>query len=138
MNVDLPTPGAPLIPTRSDSPARGSSASSSASASRRCSGSVDSTSVIALASARRSRSSTLRASAAGSFGIFNDSGSASALAAVRGADLAQHFLRAVGNRGARTEDAAHARLLEERVVLRRDHAADEHDDFARALLAQLG
>src|SRR6185503_1253564 len=138
MKVDLPTPGAPLMPTRSDSPLFGSSASSSAAASRRCSGKVDSTSVIALASARRSRSSTLRASAAGSLGIFKDSGSADALAAARGADRAQHFLRAIGDRCAGTEDAADAGLLEECVVLSRDDPADEHHDVAGALLAQLG
>src|SRR6185503_3619458 len=147
MKVDLPTPGAPLMPTRSDSPLFGSSASSSAAASRRCPGRVDSTSVIAFASALRSRASTPRTSAAcspacgaagGSLGMLNASGGADALAAARGADLAQHLLRAIGDRGAGTEDAADTGLLEECVVLRRDDAADEDHDVAGALLAQLG
>src|SRR5688572_4240243 len=147
MKVDLPTPGAPLMPTRNESPLLGSSASSSAPASRRCPGSVDSTSVIAFASALRSRASTPRTSAAcspacgaagGSLGMLNALRGADALAAARRADLAQHLLRAIGDRRAGTEYAADAGLLEERVVLRRDDAADEHHDFAGALLAQLG
>ena len=60
MNVDLPTPGAPLMPTRIAPPVAGSSSSSSASASSRWSARVDSTSVIARASARRSPARTAR------------------------------------------------------------------------------
>ena len=55
MNVDFPDPGEPLIPTRIDRPVAGKSASSTASARAWWSRRVDSTSVIALASARAAR-----------------------------------------------------------------------------------
>ena len=63
MNVDLPAPGVPLIPTRTAPPVAGSTASSSGDASARRSGRVDSTSVIDWASARRSPARTRSASA---------------------------------------------------------------------------
>ena len=47
MNVDLPTPGTPVIPTRRAPPERGSSRVSSSWARSRCSALVDSTRVIA-------------------------------------------------------------------------------------------
>ena len=52
MKVDLPEPGEPLIPTRIDRPVAGRSASSTRSARAWWSARVDSTSVMALASAR--------------------------------------------------------------------------------------
>ena len=55
MKVLLPTPGTPLMPSRKAPPACGSSASSSASARTRWSARVDSSSVMALAMARRWR-----------------------------------------------------------------------------------
>ena len=55
MNVDLPTPGTPEMPTRTAPPGRGrwSSAASSSRAASRCSGADDSTSVIAWETAAR-------------------------------------------------------------------------------------
>jgi hypothetical protein len=53
MKVDLPTPGTPEMPSRSERPACGSSALSTSSARARWSARVDSSSVIALAIARR-------------------------------------------------------------------------------------
>ena len=61
--VDLPTPGAPLMPMRIDSTACGSSASSTACPRGWSSRRVDSISVIAFASARRSPARTLVTSA---------------------------------------------------------------------------
>ena len=58
MNVDLPAPGEPVMPTRIEWPVCGSSASSTAAARAWWSRRVDSTSVIALASARGWRAST--------------------------------------------------------------------------------
>ena len=54
MNVDFPTPGTPLIPTRRAPPACGSSSTSSSCACSRWSARRDSTSVIARDIARRS------------------------------------------------------------------------------------
>ena len=54
MKVDLPAPGGPEMPMRTAPPVCGSSASTSRSASSRWSDRVDSTSVTARASARRS------------------------------------------------------------------------------------
>ncbi|PWC75614.1 hypothetical protein TSH64_12310 [Azospirillum sp. TSH64] len=61
MKVDLPTPGTPEMPSRTELPVWGSSASSSASAVARWSARVDSISVIARASARRSPERTASA-----------------------------------------------------------------------------
>ena len=125
MNVDLPAPGAPLMPTRIAPPVAGSSASSSATASSRWSARVDSTSVIARASARRSprahrvgerRSSPSSVTRRGARGPARGS-----------RDAACGMLRA------RAEDRGHAGVVQEVVVLRRDHAADDHDDVAGAL-----
>src|SRR4051794_20536330 len=54
MNVDLPAPGAPLIPMRAAPPVLGISPSSSSLAATRSAARLDSTSVIARASALRS------------------------------------------------------------------------------------
>jgi hypothetical protein len=64
MKVDLPTPGTPEMPMRSERPLCGSRAPSSACARRRWSARVDSTRVMALASARRLPASSPAASAA--------------------------------------------------------------------------
>ena len=53
MKVLLPTPGTPLMPSRNDLPVWGSSAVSISSACARWSARVDSSSVMALAMARR-------------------------------------------------------------------------------------
>ena len=55
MNVDLPAPGAPVIPTRMEFPLCGSSACSKPAARSWWSRRVDSTSVIARARALRWR-----------------------------------------------------------------------------------
>src|SRR3954447_13140943 len=54
MNVDLPAPGAPLIPIRAAPPVRGISSSSSSLAATRSAARLDSTNVIARANALRS------------------------------------------------------------------------------------
>lgn len=58
MKVDLPTPGTPVMPTRTAFPACGSSSTSRRWASARWSGRVDSTSVMARAMYAREPSST--------------------------------------------------------------------------------
>ena len=58
MKVDLPTPGTPVMPSRTDLPVCGSTAASSASARSRWSARVDSIRVMACASARRSPASS--------------------------------------------------------------------------------
>ena len=63
MNVDLPDPGDPLIPTRIDLPVCGKSASSTPAARLAWSARVDSTSVMAFPRARGSPSSTPSTSA---------------------------------------------------------------------------
>ena len=63
MNVDLPTPGTPLMPTRRAPPACGSSSTSSSCACSRWSARRDSTSVMARAITRRSPASTPSTSA---------------------------------------------------------------------------
>ena len=62
MKVDLPTPGTPDMPTRQAFPELGSTRSSSSAALTRWSGRVDSTRVMALASAARSPPMTASAS----------------------------------------------------------------------------
>jgi hypothetical protein len=66
IRVDLPTPGTPVMPSRTDLPVCGSTSASSASARTRWSLRVDSIRVIACASARRSPFS--RGSRSGSAG----------------------------------------------------------------------
>src|SRR6185503_11652001 len=55
----------------------------------------------------------------------------------RCADLLEHVLRAHRDRRARSVDALDAGVVQELVVLLRDHAADEHDDVVGALFLQL-
>src|SRR5436190_22032536 len=126
MNVDLPAPGAPEMPTRMELPARGSTSASNASASARWSARVDSTSVIARANARRSPSIT----------CFESS-----LMLVRSVSgVAQETddlgcgLRDVG---AGSEDRGDARFPQLVVVLHGDHAAGDNEDVVATLLAQL-
>jgi hypothetical protein len=56
MNVLLPTPGTPVMPSRIDDPVRGRSGSSSSRAGAACFGLVDSMSVMARPSTARSPS----------------------------------------------------------------------------------
>ena len=55
-------------------------------------------------------------------------------AATARADLLQHVLGAGRDRRAGAVDALHAGVVQEVVVLPRNHAADEHDDVVGALL----
>ena len=50
-------------------------------------------------------------------------------------DQIQHLARRFGNIGAGTEDRRHARLFEERVILRRNDAADDDEDIIRLFFA---
>src|SRR5512139_1583268 len=140
MKVLLPTPGTPDRPMRSDLPLAGSSAFSNSSARARWSARLLSRSVMVLASARRWRGpcpSSNSCSSASSVVSMAVSGRAGRRSAARRLDLFEHFLRAHRDRRARAEDALDAGLVEELVVLLRDHAADEHDDVAATLLLQL-
>src|SRR2546427_10456130 len=131
MKVLLPTPGTPLTPTRTAPPVCGRSASSRRCVASSWSRRVLSTSVIALASARRLPARTWAASA---------STGTSRLGADRGirrrplalADEPQHAARGLRDRRPGSEDRFHARLLEERMVPRRDDPTDDDDDVARA------
>ena len=106
---------------------------------------VDSASVIALASTRRSPARTPAHRRSHSCGSGSGDACAARLAGAtqiltatvaRGADLREHIGRACRDGGARAVDARHAGRVQHRVILLRHHAADEHDDVARALLAQ--
>src|SRR3954452_21648839 len=123
MNVDLPTPGTPLIPTRRAPPACGSSSTSSSCAASRWSARRDSTSVIARDPARRSPASTPSARAATSV-------------PKAGRERAQQLLRRLGDDRSRLVDRRGAHLLEGRDVVRRDHAADDDQDVVRAELGE--
>src|SRR5574343_1444703 len=166
MKVDLPTPGTPLMPSRKDFPVWVSRPVSSSSASRRWSVRVDSSSVIALAMARRCTGAVPCSkpwrSCSGVTYVFPEPFALSLACPVpvegskgRGAstssartvskssghsllDLLQHILGAGRDRGAGAVDALHARFVQHLVVLARDHAAHEDDDVIGALLFQLG
>ena len=139
MKVDLPTPGTPETPTpqRRLAPAP-AARSSRASARRRWSARVDSSRVIALATARRWRSPLRRRDRrrTGSWSAARQRchrRAAVQCAASRLANLLEDVLGARRDRRARPVDALDAGVVEEVVVLRRDHAADEDDDVAAAL-----
>src|SRR2546426_5261903 len=119
MKVLFPTPGTPLTPTRAARPVSGSRSSRSRCAARWWSARVLSTSVIALASARRLPARTSAASASGRLGA--DGGMRRRASAV--SDQLEHPPRGPGDLRPRAEDRLHARTLEEGVVLRRDDAA---------------
>src|SRR5574343_1294097 len=166
MKVDLPTPGTPLMPSRKDFPVWGSRPVSSSSASRRWSARMDSSSVIALAMARRCTGAVPCSkpwrSCSGVTYVFPEPFALSLACPVpvegskgRGAstssartvskssahgllDLLQHVLGAGRDRGAGAVDTLDARLVEHVVVLARNHAAHEHDDVVGALLLELG
>src|SRR5574343_348003 len=166
MKVDLPTPGTPLMPSRKDFPVWGSRPVSSSSASRRWSVRVDSSSVIALAMARRCTGAVPCSkpwrSCSGVTYVFPEPFALSLACPVpvegskgRGAstssartvskssahgllDLLQHVLGAGRDRGAGAVDALDACFVEHLVVLAWDDATDKHDDVVGALLFQLG
>src|SRR6059036_2326689 len=131
MKVLLPTPGTPLTPTRTAPPVCDRRTSS-----RRCAASwwsrrVLSTSVIALASARRLPARTSAASAStGTLRLGADRGIRRGSLAL--ADEAQHAAGGLRDRRPGSEDRLHARLLEECMVPRRDDPADDDDDVPRA------
>src|SRR3989442_9306339 len=119
MKVLFPTPGTPLTPTRAARPVAGSRSSRSRCAARWWSARVLSTSVIALASARRLPARTSAASASGRLGA--DGGMRRRASA--GSDQLEHPPRGPGALRPRTEDRLHAGLPGEGVVLRRGGAA---------------
>src|SRR5581483_2363012 len=133
MKVLFPTPGTPLTPMRAAPPVAGRRSSSSRCASSSWSGRVDSTSVIAFASARRSPARTPLASASGPLGP--DRGIRRRPGAL--ADEGQHAPRGLRNGRPRSEDGLHPGALEEGVVARRDDAANRHDDVAGTELLEL-
>src|ERR1700687_2452462 len=79
MVVDLPTPGAPVIPTRIALPVKGNKTRNNSCASARCAGFFDSTSVIARASAARSPARIFLATMASGLFIFGNRRAAEAL-----------------------------------------------------------
>src|SRR5262245_21436465 len=122
MNVDLPVPGAPLIPTRVAPPVAGINCSRSATASARWSARVDSTSVIARASERRSpaRTASTRASGCGS----------------RLTHEREDVRRGLRDVAAGPEHRRHSGRREEFIVGLRDDAADYDDDVTCAFGAK--
>src|SRR5688572_21891455 len=120
MNVDLPTPGTPEMPTRgtvalpADAPA---SSATRARAAERWSGRDDSTSVIARATAPRLPSRTCSTSA-------GTSGDMAELLR----ELLEQAQGGVGDDGARREDRRGAHLVQGRHVVGRDDPADDDHD----------
>src|SRR5438128_4507674 len=136
MNVLLPTPGTPLTPTRTAPLVCGRRTSSRRWAASWWSRRVLSTSVIALASARRLPARTSAASAStGTLRLGADRGIRRGPLAL--ADECQHAAHGLRDRGSRSEDRLHARLLEKRVVPGRDDPADGHDDVPSAAPLEL-
>src|SRR5437667_8092199 len=91
---------------------------------------------MALASARRLPARTAAASAStGTLRLGADRGIRRGSLAL--ADEAQHAAGGLRDRRPGPEDRLHARLLEERMVPRRDDAADDDDDVARARALEL-
>ncbi len=142
MKVDLPTPGTPEMPRRNDG--RAGTRQRRRAARRRARGDrrgVDSSSVIALAIARRCASPGAPIDAVEQVlvgGRSSIGGCAAAVqrAAQRALDLLEHVLGARRDRRSRPVDALDAGVVEELVVAARDHAADEDDDVVGALRLQ--
>src|SRR5690242_4804543 len=120
MKVDLPTPGTPLMPTRCALPVCGSSSASSCCACSRWSGRVDSTSVIARATAARSPSRTVAASCS----------------MEGGTQFLQQLESCFRYHRAGRVDRRGAGLAQRIEVLRRDDAADDDHDVRPALLGE--
>src|SRR5262245_7111548 len=144
MNVLLPTPGTPVMPTRTACPLAGSSSSSSRWACASWSARVLSTSVIAFASARRlpARTSPASVATAGAVVVtpplLRAAGALRRPAALlRCAHEAEHPPRRLHDVGPGAEDRPHACRLERRVVPRRDDPSDRHHDVARSFLPQV-
>src|SRR5207244_12421414 len=133
MKVLLPTPGTPLTPTRAARPVPGRRSSRSRCAARWWSARVLSTSVIALASARRLPARTSAASASGRLGA--DGGMRRRASAV--SDQLEHPPRGLRDLRPGAEDRLHARTLEEGVVLGGDDAAAGDDDVPVAETLEL-
>src|SRR5574343_755164 len=139
MKVDLPAPGTPEMPIRIALPVCGSNAVSTCWARCWWSARVDSTSVIALASARRWPASTpstsWRSASDRRLARIGASSSFIRLAA-RLADFFQHALGRILNAGTRAEDGLGTSSVEGIVILRRNHTAGEDDDVVGALRLQ--
>src|SRR5262249_10034533 len=135
MKVLLPAPGTPLTPTRVAYPACGRRSSSRRCAASWWSARTLSTSVIAFASARRSRA---RPAPAGASTPAAGGTPAEPLGSDGIRRLPSRFQRLPderedaasrrGNRGPRPEDRLHARPSEEFVVLGRNDPADRDHD----------
>src|SRR5262245_32879023 len=119
MNVDLPTPGTPVIPTRRAAPECGVSSTSSRCAKSRWSARLDSTSVMARATCRRSPEST----------PFTYDSSTPVEAPGQVAEEAE---RGVGDDRARPEDGRGPGRVERVHVAGRDDAADDDHDVVGA------
>ena len=128
MNVDLPTPGTPVTPTRWALPVCGSSATSSSCARSRWSARRDSTSVIA----RRDRApASARARTPVGERQLTVHGTA-------GRDsVRSRSSAALGDHRAGREDRRGAGRAQRVEVLRRDDAADDDHDVVAALRGQL-
>src|SRR3954469_15982702 len=132
MNVDLPTPGTPLMPIRRAPPACGSSSTSSPWACSRWSARRDSTSVSPRATPRRSPArtpSTIRGTSTSrltpppegpKWPLWPLPSVGEAVG-----ERAQQVLRGLGDHGPRLVDGGRAHLLERRYVVRGDHAPDD-------------
>src|SRR3954447_9111383 len=125
MNVDLPTPGEPLMPMRTEPPVDGSTASSTPAASARWSARVDSTSVMARASGRRSPDRMPSISSAESSGT--QSGRAATVE-----HEGEHLAGRLGDVRARAEDGRRTGGVERVVVLGRDDPAHDHQHVVGA------
>ena len=140
MKVDLPTPGTPETPIRNAARAGAGSAVRKASARSRWSARLDSSSVIALATARRcalaGRGEHLVEQSLVGGRQHRDAPAFSAGRGERALDLLEHVLRARRDRRSRAVDALDAGVVEKVVVAARDHAADEDDDVVGALRLQ--
>ena len=133
MNVDLPTPGTPLMPMRSAPPVCGSSSASSCCACSRWSARRDSTSVIARATAARRpgphpvgqlAASRSRPTSSGDFRVSGDQSPSTrsrSCAASRSVSFSSISIAASRDDGAGREDRGRAGRAQRVEVLRRDH-----------------
>src|SRR4029079_407929 len=128
MNVDLPTPGTPEMPTRTVGLSTG--AASSARRSRAASlwsARPLSTRVIARETSARRRARTPSTSAGTSYGTS---------VTQRRRQLAEQVHGGVGDHRAGREHRGRAHLLQSRYVVRWDHAADHDHDVVATELGQ--
>src|SRR5690606_37100589 len=158
MNVDFPTPGTPVMPTRKAPPVWGRSSASMRPASSRSAARVDSTREIARARIARSRASTpatyagtssrarargraravIDGEAPGTTRVPNGSRFESAMRSALLLEEVEHDLGGFGDDGAGREDRRRAGLVQGLVVLRRNDAAHDHEDVVAPESRELG